>query len=131
MRRHAVDNTVVVTFGNMKQAHFTENWVYHLRKLGVGGLLVGMMNMRFDQPRYVRLAAKLRPLGVGVYTVNSPEVRRQPQGGRWFHVLPLLRTGARVLLSDSDAVWLRDPRPYFPAEVTRSCWLCRWAPWPS
>ena len=115
VRRHAVDNTVVVTFGNMKQAHFTENWVYHLRKLGVGGLLVGMMNMRFDQPRYVRLAAKLRPLGVGVYTVNSPEVRRQPQGGRWFHVLPLLRTGARVLLSDSDVVWLRDPRPYLQA----------------
>ena len=112
VRLHAVDNTVVVTFGNMRQSHFTENWVYHLRRLGVGGLLVGMMNMRADQQRYVRLAGQLRPLGVGVYTVNSPEVKKQPQGGRWFHVLPLLATGARVLLSDSDVVWMRDPRPY-------------------
>ena len=112
MRRHAVDNTVVVTFGNMRQAHLTENWVYHLRRVGVRGMLVGMMNMRASSPQYVRLAAYLRDLGVGVYTVNSPEVHRQPQGGRWFHVLPLLRTGARVLLSDSDVVWLRDPRPY-------------------
>ena len=50
---------------------------------------------------------------MGVYTVNSPEVAVQPQGGRWFHVLPLLQTGVRVLLSDSDAVWLRNPLPYF------------------
>ena len=110
--RHAVDNTVVATFGNARQVHFTENWVYHLRRLGVGGLLVGMMNMQHTQPRYVRVATKLRALGVGVYTVNSYEVKRQPQGGRWFHVLPLLRTGARVLLSDSDVVWFRDPLPY-------------------
>ena len=47
-----------------------------------------------------------------MYTVNSYEVKIQPQGGRWFHVLPLLRTGVRVLLSDSDVVWMRDPRPY-------------------
>ena len=113
VRRHAVDNTVVVTFGNQKQAIFTENWVYHLRRLGVGGLLVGMMNEQPSEPRYVQFATKLRALGVGVYTVNSAEVARQPQGGRWFHVLPLLRTGARVLLSDSDVTWLRDPRPYF------------------
>ena len=112
VRRHAVQNTVVVTFGNMRQAHLTENWVYHLQRVGVGGLLVGMMNMSPEQPRYVALASKLRALGVGVYCVNSPQVRRQPQGGRWFHVLPLLRTGARVLLSDSDVVWMRDPRPY-------------------
>ena len=112
VRRHAEDNTVVVTFGNAKQSIFTENWVYHLRRLGVGGLLVGMMNQRVDEPRYIRFASKLRAVGVGVYTVNSPEVARQPQGGRWFHVLPLIRTGARVLLSDSDVAWLRDPRPY-------------------
>ena len=27
-------------------------------------------------------------------------------------MLPLINTGARVLLSDSDVVWMRDPRPY-------------------
>ena len=106
VRSHAVDNTVVVTFSNDRQRHITENWVYHMQQLGVGGLLVGMMNMAPSQPTYVKLAATLRAQGVGVYTVNSPEVKVQPQGGRWFHVLPLLRTGARLLLSDSDAVWL-------------------------
>ena len=112
VRLHAVDNTVVVTFGNDRQRHFTENWVYHMQQLGVGGMLVGMMNMQPTQPTYVALATKLRAQGVGVYTVNSYEVKIQPQGGRWFHVLPLLRTGARLLLSDSDAVWLRNPLPY-------------------
>ena len=115
VRAHAVDNTVVVTFGNERQKHFTLNWVHHLQQIGVGGLLVGMMNSKPAAPKYVQIARSLRAHGVGVYTVNSAEVKRQPQGGRWFHVLPLLRTGARVLLSDSDAVWLRDPRPYFRA----------------
>lgn len=109
---HAEQNTVVVTFGNSRQRHFTENWVYHLQLVGVGGLLVGMMNARSTDPTYRAFALKLRAQGVGVYTVNSPEVSIQPQGGRWFHVLPLIRTGVRVLLSDSDVVWLRDPRPY-------------------
>ncbi len=112
VRSHAVDNTVVVTFSNDRQRHITENWVYHWQQLRVQGLLVGMMNMRVSQPEYIALAQRLRALGVGVYTVNSKEVRVQPQGGRWFHVLPLLETGVRVLLSDSDAVWLRNPLPY-------------------
>ena len=77
VRKYAVDNTVVVTFGNDKQRHFTENWVYHLQQLGVGGLLVGMMSMQPSQPTYVALAARLRAQGVGVYTVNSPEVAVQ------------------------------------------------------
>lgn len=112
VQRHAQNGTIIVTFGNDKQFKFTENWVHHLRALGVGGLLVGMMGLHAAQKQYVAFATSLRALGVGVYTVNSPEVARQPQGGRWFHVLPLLQTGVRVLISDSDVVWLRDPRPY-------------------
>jgi len=112
VQRFAVDNTIVVTFGNSKQAAFSENWVHHMQKLGVRGLLVGMMNMNATMATYVSLSARLRARGVGVYLVNSPEVAMRPQGGRWTHVLPLLRTGVRLLLSDSDAVWLRNPLPY-------------------
>ena len=83
VRKYAVDNTVVVTFGNDKQRHFTENWVYHLQQLGVSGLMVGMMSMQPSQPTYVALAARLRAQGVGVYTVNSPEVAVQPQVRAW------------------------------------------------
>ena len=133
VRAHAVDNTIVLTFSNDRQRHITENWVYHLQQLSVGGLLVGMMNMQPEQPTYVALAKTLRAQGVGVYTVNSREVRIQPQGGRWFHVLPLLRTGCRVLLSDSDAVWLRNPLPYLRAlaapPTARFCRLLRRAGW--
>ena len=111
-RRYAVDNTLVVTFGNDRQQQFTVNWVGHMQRLHVRGLLVGMMNMNASMPSYVRLAASLRARGVGVYLVNSPEVAVRPQGGRWFHLLPLLRTGCRLLFSDSDAVWLRNPLPY-------------------
>jgi hypothetical protein len=46
----AVENTVVVTFGNARQRHFTQNWVYHLQVLGVRGLLVGMMNLHAGDP---------------------------------------------------------------------------------
>ena len=35
VQRFAVDNTIVVTFGNSKQAAFSENWVHHMQKLGV------------------------------------------------------------------------------------------------
>ncbi|KAL1518457.1 hypothetical protein AB1Y20_002749 [Prymnesium parvum] len=112
VHRHAEDGTVVVTFTNSRQRRFTHNWAYHLLRAGVRGLLVGVMNARRGEEAYEALAAPLRARGVGVYAVNSREVRASPQGGRWFHVLPLLRTGARVLLSDSDVVWLRDPRPY-------------------
>ena len=43
VRHYAVDNTVMVTFGNARQRHFTANWVYHLQAVGVSaGLLVGM-----------------------------------------------------------------------------------------
>ena len=37
VRAHAVDNTVVGTFGNERQKHFTLNWVHHLQQIGVGG----------------------------------------------------------------------------------------------
>lgn len=105
-------NTIIATFGNTKQRFFTENWVYHVQQLRIGGVLIGVMNTEPDDPLYQSFAASLRARGVGVYTVNSPQVKLNPQGGRWFHVLPLLRTGVRLILSDSDVVWLRDPRPY-------------------
>ena len=108
---HAVDNTIIATFSNARQLDIMHNWIYHLQMLPHlrAGLLVGLMNMKRGEPNYVTAAAALRATGVGIYAVNSPEVKNHPQGGRWFHVLPLLRTGVRLLLSDADAVWLRDP----------------------
>ena len=117
VRQHSVANTIIVTFTNDRQMHFTLNWARHWKRMAGlrAGLLVGTMNMRDTDALYRMFAARLQEWGVGTYTVNSAEVRIQPQGGRWFHVLPLLRTGVRLLLSDSDAVWLRNPLPYLRA----------------
>ena len=119
VRRHAHDNSIVATFTNAMQFHVTRNWVEHLQKLNLRGILVGVMNVKDTDPNYQAFRNELIQNNVGVYTVNSPQVALNPQGGRWFHVLPLLQTGVRLLLSDSDAVWLRDPFPYLKALEAR------------
>lgn len=113
MARVSVDSTVVATFTTTNNAHFASNWARHLRDVGVRGLIVGLMSVRPRSAPFTTIARQLREVGVeGVYACWSPEALVNPQGGRWFHLGQLLRTGARVLLSDSDVVWLRDPRPY-------------------
>lgn len=60
VQQYAQQNTIVVTFGNTRQKAFTQNWVYHLQRAGVGGLLVGMMNADSHDPKYQAFASKLR-----------------------------------------------------------------------
>ena len=112
MQTHAVGNTVVATFSDLQHLHWTLNWAQHLHRAGVRGLLVGIFNVNPASTPFQNAARQLREFGAIAYAVLSRAARLSPQGGRWFHVMPLLLTGARVLLSDSDVVWLRDPRPY-------------------
>ena len=60
------------------------------------------MAMGPSDPLYASFAMSMRARGVGVYGVNSAEVARNPQGGRWFHVLPLLATGKRVVRARAE-----------------------------
>ena len=108
----AVDNTVFVTFMNVRTISFALNWAAHLAKAKMGGGIVGFMNMRQDTSVFRGLSAKLSTLGVATFCATSPQAAISPQGGRWFHVIPLLLTGVRVILSDVDVVWLRSPLPY-------------------
>ena len=112
VRRTAVDNTIIATFTDHRQHRFAVNWAAHLQGAHVGGVLVGLMLMRQGTAQYQRAERELRMRGAAVYPVLSVMAARNPQGGRWFSVLPLLMTGVRVVLSDVDIVWLRDPRPY-------------------
>lgn len=114
VRRHAVSNTIVCTFADGAALEFAANWVSHLHKAGVGGLLVGLVRMRPDTRQYQQTMRRLQQHSpsVAVYPVLSKVHLQFPQGGRWFSVLPLLETGARVILSDCDVVWLRNPLPY-------------------
>ena len=110
--QRAVNNTVVVSFTSHNTLQFALNWAAHLSAAGVRGLLVGFLQARPGGRPLLELAARLKPFGAVPYAAISPQAGASSQGGRWFHVLPLLRTGARVLLSDVDVVWLRDPVPY-------------------
>ena len=62
-------------------------------------------------------AAEQRMRGYGAAVYYAP-LDVTAQGGRWSSVLPLLLTGARIILSDVDVVFLRDPRPYLRALET-------------
>lgn len=111
-----MNGTVHATFTTVEtNIHFTLNWATHLRSAGVRGVLVGIMNTPAARV-FERASTLLGALDATVYACpSSSESKAQPQGGRWFHLLPLLRAGVRVVLSDSDVVWLRQPLPYFRA----------------
>ncbi|KAL1510943.1 hypothetical protein AB1Y20_005771 [Prymnesium parvum] len=110
-RLSAANGTVFATFTSAEMVAFTLNWCKHLRRLGVLSPLVGVMG-----PPLPRLPAeRLRALGAVLYRARAAESELQRQGGRWFHLLPLLSTGLRVVLSDSDVVWFRHPLAYFAA----------------
>ena len=94
MARVSVDSTVVATFTTTNNAHFASNWARHLRDVGVRGLIVGLMSVRPRSAPFTTIAKQLREVGVeGVYACWSPEALVNPQGGRWFHLGQLLRTG--------------------------------------
>ena len=111
--RHAVNNTVVCTFSNSKALRFAINWARRLHTLGVRGLLVGLLGMRAGTHAFEASLRAVRPFGVAGFSAISDAAMISAQGGRWFHVLPLLMTGARVILSDCDVVFMRHPLPYF------------------
>ena len=107
--------TVVVTFTDSKTLAFAENWAFHLQRARVPGVVIGLVGVNSGATGGAALARarqRFKALGAAVYRVTSPTHARAPQGGRWFSVVPLLETGCRVLLSDSDVVWLRNPLPY-------------------
>ena len=110
--RVASQNTIVVTFTDRKALAFALNWARHLQGVAVKGVLVGLMGMPRRTPLF---AATERRLGMYGATVYPLPASASSQGGRWFNVMPLLLTGKRVLVSDADVVWLRDPRPYLRA----------------
>ena len=114
--RATSQNTVVVTIIDRHAITFALNWARHLRAAGVETPLVGLMNIPKGTASFLDYSRRLGVHGALAYSVDDRLQQQLPsQGGRWFYLLPLLKTGVRVLLSDSDVVWLRDPRPYFAA----------------
>ncbi|KAL1496694.1 hypothetical protein AB1Y20_014288 [Prymnesium parvum] len=106
---HASNGTLIATFTNPKAAPFALNWArcFHALHLKT---LVGI-----SQRLGPRLEAALHAAGAGLFCADGAQMQRNGQAGRWAELLPLLRMGYHVLLSDSDIGWLRDPLPFFAA----------------
>ena len=103
--RAAVRNTIVATFADRHALHFARVWVRRLRALSVDGLLVGLIGIPRGTYYFAGASRELR----GAVTYSLPFVSRESaaaQGGRWSYVLPLLRTGVRLLVSDVDVAWI-------------------------
>ena len=130
---------LLVTWANSHHAEFALNWIAHARGAGIDNFLVGCLDNGliefleerdagagrhlFKMPDFSSSSPPLDP--------SSPPSRSEREHGRekytgWgsagFHELGRLkvslarllveRHGVDVLLSDVDAVWLRDPFPY-------------------
>lgn len=108
------DDLVMMTFATGGVRDMLDNWVRHVRMLKLPILVAAMdevvlsqcesegfecyscVKEKDDMPRYIRGDfAGFRALGVR--KVDA--------------LLPILRRGVHVILSDVDAVWLHDPNP--------------------
>lgn len=113
------DGGVAVTFANEGMYDFVVNWCEHMDEIGITNYLVGAM----DESLYGRL----RKIGVNAWLMGSKnidddEVKKDfGWGTRTFHkmgrdkirlVHELTKTGFDVIVTDVDAVWLRDPFPF-------------------
>lgn len=113
----AANSTLFVTFATSSMTLFLLNWAAHARAAGISPLLVGA----FDEPVLracagaqlpaVYLAAE-RVVGGGYVSVHHPAFKRMGVQKVIF-LQRLLARGVHVALSDADALWVADPRPFF------------------
>ena len=113
------DGGVAVTFANDGMYDFVVNWCEHADEIGITNYLVGAM----DESLYGRL----RKIGVNAWLMGSKNIDDDEVakdfgwGSKNFHkmgrdkirlVHELTKTGFDVIVTDVDAVWLRDPFPF-------------------
>ncbi|KAL3911307.1 MAG: hypothetical protein SGPRY_008744 [Prymnesium sp.] len=107
-----INGTAWLSFGNSGVSEMLMNWAYHVLKLGKGKEMVvaAYDNALFDS---------LRALRIPTYNLSGALPDHHFRGTPFlFHrmgflkamtIAEVLSSGRRVLVSDSDVVWLRDP----------------------
>lgn len=97
------------------------NWALHLRRLGVPPVLGvdGPMPARWGSAAEDAAWHEARPLLFRVRHTAEARNGLERWRLRWDGVAQLLALGVDVLMSDTDVVWLRDPRAYVRALVAR------------
>ncbi|KAK9844822.1 hypothetical protein WJX74_007256 [Apatococcus lobatus] len=115
IRKHSVDNTLMVTWANAHYLDFVLNWASHVEAANISTYLVGALD---DE-----LLEALVSRGVPTFAMNTGLSASRDLGwgspdfflmGREkIKLLELFTTmGFDVLLSDVDTLWMRNPIPY-------------------
>eukprot|EP00798_Chlamydomonas_sp_ICE-L_P016115 gene16115-22259_t len=109
------DGYITITWANYHYIDFTHNWIHHLKKTGLKGLVVGAMDVHMLQylvssnipTWWMDTGIQKGDLGWG-----SPDFHKM---GRFKIQLikEFLAYNVSVIISDIDTVWLRNPIPYF------------------
>ena len=96
------------------------NWALHLRRAGVTPVvgLDGPMPSKWGSASEDAAWRSVRPV---LFLAGASAARNGYERWRlrWDVVGQLLALGTDVMMSDTDVVWLRDPRPYVRALITR------------
>lgn len=105
---------VYVTFATSSMVPFVLNWAVLARAAGLYPLLVGSFDEATTQAVHVPAIFLNAGSVVGSGYVNTHKPAFKRMGALKVAFLQrLLGRGFSVVLTDADAVWLRDPAPYF------------------
>lgn len=97
------EGAVIVTFANSAYLKILNNWLDHLAALEIKNFFVIAMD---DE-----LARDLENRNIAYYLAPCESGRHHVWGLRLRLVSEILELGVGVIMSDADAIWLRDPRP--------------------
>jgi hypothetical protein len=111
---------LLVSFTDVGGLTMALNWALHLRRVGVTPVvgLDGQMPSKWGSASEEAAWRSVRPV---LFSAGASAARNGYQRWRlrWDVVGQLLALGTDVMMSDTDVVWLRDPRPYVRALITR------------
>ena len=111
---------LLVSFTDAGGLTMALNWALHLRRAGVTPVvgLDGPMPSKWGSASEDAAWRSVRPV---LFLAGASAARNGYERWRlrWDVVGQLLALGTDVMMSDTDVVWLRDPRPYVRALITR------------
>ncbi|XP_031391450.1 arabinosyltransferase XEG113 isoform X3 [Punica granatum] len=114
VQERAVDNVIIVTFGNFAFMDFILTWVKHLTDLGVYNLLVGAMDTKLLEALYWKgvpafdMESHMSTVDVGWGSPTFHKMGRE----KVLLIDAILPFGVELLMCDTDMVWLKNPLPY-------------------
>ncbi|KAL6771845.1 hypothetical protein ACKKBG_A28020 [Auxenochlorella protothecoides x Auxenochlorella symbiontica] len=111
----ADSGNIAVTFVNYNHLDFAKNWAYHMEKTGCTAYIMGAMDeetlkelVKLNIPTFY-MASNLTTNDFGRFTKDFLDMGRKKAA----MVESFLALGFDTLVSDVDAVWLRNPFPFF------------------